>query len=102
MTFVNTVIQAEAAHTASQHPIEQEMARLIVETLQLEIAPHAIAPGEPLFIEGLGLDSIDALELALAIAKRYGVELKSDDARKGEIFACLRSLSAHVEACRTR
>ncbi len=75
---------------------------LLVRTLQLEVEPAAIDPREALFNEGLGLDSIDALEIALALSRRYGIELKSDDNRNGEIFASLRSLSGHVERNRTR
>ncbi len=75
---------------------------LLVRTLQLEVEPAAIDPREALFNEGLGLDSIDALEIALALSRRYGIELKSDDNRNGEIFTSLRSLSGHVERNRTR
>ena len=78
------------------------MALLIVESLQLEIDASEIVPLDALFYEGLGLDSIDALEMALAISRRYGIELESDDVRNGEIFASLRSLCAFVEANRTR
>jgi acyl carrier protein len=81
---------------------ERELAALIVETLNLEIAPDEIAPDAPLFGEGLGLDSIDALEMALAISKRYGLELKSDDDRNKRVFASLRTLAAHIEEHRTR
>ena len=81
---------------------ESEIARLIVDTLHLEIAPDRIAPTDRLFGDGLGLDSIDALELALAISRRYGVELKSDDDRISAIFASLRSLAGHIDANRTR
>ena len=81
---------------------EQALAVLIASSLQLEIAPEEIAPAEPLFGDGLGLDSIDALELALAISRAYGFELRSDDERNQRIFASLRTLSAHVEAHRTR
>lgn len=73
-----------------------ELAELIVAELQLEVSPAEIDPDAPLFGEGLGLDSIDALELAVAISKRYGVELRSDDARNHRIFASLRNLAAHV------
>jgi len=76
------------------------MAALIVEVLHLETAPAKIAPDAPLFGEGLGLDSIDALELALAISKRYGISLRSDDERNDEIFASLRNLSRFVAASR--
>ncbi len=96
MTFVNTTLAADGLNEAMQSPFEQEMARLIVDTLQLELDAGDIAPRDALFHEGLGLDSIDALELALAISKRFGVELKSDDARNGEVFASLRNLSTFV------
>ena len=85
-----------------EHAAEAELAALIVSSLQLEVGPEAIEPEAPLFGEGLGLDSIDALELALAISRAYGFELRSDDERNKRIFASLRSLSAHVEAHRTR
>ena len=81
---------------------ESEVARLIVETLHLELAPDDIVPTDRLFGDGLGLDSIDALELALAISRRYGVELKSDDDRISAIFTSLRSLAGHIEATRTK
>jgi acyl carrier protein len=82
--------------------LEQELARLIVEVLQLETDPRDIQPEAPLFNEGLGLDSIDALELALEISRKYGLELKSDDERNGQIFASLQSLAAYIETNRTR
>jgi acyl carrier protein len=93
---------APQAATGSALPLEAELARLIVTALTLEVAPEDIRPDAPLFGEGLGLDSIDALELSLAIGKAYGVQLRSDDARNHQIFASLRSLAAHVEAHRTR
>jgi len=77
--------------------LEAEVAALIVEALHLEVAPEEIEPEAPLFGEGLGLDSIDALEMALAISRRYGFQLRSDDERNGRIFASLRNLSAHIE-----
>jgi acyl carrier protein len=79
---------------------EQRLAELIVSALQLEMTPQEIIPDAPLFHEGLGLDSIDALELALAISRAYGIELRSDDQQNHRIFASLRNLSAHVETCR--
>ncbi|MEO8713780.1 MAG: phosphopantetheine-binding protein [Acetobacteraceae bacterium] len=87
--------------TTLQRPFEQEIARLMVETLGLEMDAAEILPETPLFNEGLGLDSIDALELAMEISRHYGVELKSDDDRNGNVFASLRSLADHVEARRT-
>ena len=79
-----------------------ELAALIVDTLSLEVAPEAIDPHAPLFVDGLGLDSIDALELALAVSRTYGFELRSDDERNGRIFASLESLARHIAAHRTR
>jgi acyl carrier protein len=83
-------------------PEELEVAGLIVSALSLESSPEDIAPEEPLFGAGLGLDSIDALELALAISKKYGVQLRSDDERNHRIFSSLRTLSAHIERARAR
>lgn len=82
--------------------LEAELARLIVEALHLEVEAAEIDPEAPLFGEGLGLDSIDALEIALAISRRYGFQLRSDDERNHRIFASLRSLAAHVEKHRTK
>ena len=83
-------------------PEELEVARLIVSSLSLETKAEEIAPEEPLFNTGLGLDSIDALELALAVSKAYGVQIKSDDERNHKIFASLRDLTAHIEKHRVR
>ena len=97
MTDVQTSLSAE-----TQTAPEATLAALIVSSLQLEIPAEAIAPDAALFGEGLGLDSIDALELALAISRSYGFELRSDDERNQRIFASLRSLSDHIEAHRSR
>jgi acyl carrier protein len=81
-----------------QSPAERELAQLLVESLNLEgVDAAGIDPDAPLFNEGLGLDSIDALELALAISKKYGFQLRSDNDANRRIFASLRALSAHVE-----
>lgn len=82
--------------------LENEVARLIVETLNLEISASEIEPETPLFGNGLGLDSIDTLELALAISKQYGLQLRSDDARNKQIFSSLRALSQYLETNRTK
>jgi len=85
-----------------QTDAERELAELLVESLNLEdVAPDAIDPDAPLFNSGLGLDSIDALELALAISKRYGFQLRSDNDDNRQIFASLRALSAHVQQHKT-
>ena len=80
---------------------EAALAKLLVDALNLEdTAPQDIDPEEALFGDGLGLDSIDALELALAISENYAVELRSDDENNRRIFANLRSLSNYVQAQR--
>lgn len=81
---------------------EQELAQLIVTALNLEVGADQIDPEAPLYGEGLGLDSIDILELSLAISKKYGVQIKSDDADNGRIFSSLRSLSQHVQQHRSK
>ena len=84
---------------STQTAAETELAELLVESLNLEdVQPAGIDPEAPLFNTGLGLDSIDALERALAISKRYGFQLRSDSDENRRIFASLRALSAHVEA----
>jgi len=77
-------------------PMERELATLIVAALDLDMAPETIEPDAPLFGEGLGLDSIDALEISLEVAKQYGIEIKAEDERNEHIFASLRSLAAFV------
>lgn len=84
-----------------QTPAEQALAKLIVESLNLEgVAPESIDPAAPLFGGALGLDSIDALELALAVSKHYGVQLRSDNPDNQRVFSSLQALSAHIEAQR--
>lgn len=78
---------------------ERKLAELIVESLNLEdVEAGEIQPEEPLFGDGLGLDSIDALELALAITKTYSIQLKADDADMKRAFGTLRSLNDYIEA----
>jgi acyl carrier protein len=82
---------------AAQTEQEKIMAELIVESLNLEdVRAEDIEPEEPLFNEGLGLDSIDALELALAITQNYSIQLKADDKNMQQAFGTLRSLNAYV------
>jgi acyl carrier protein len=81
---------------------ERELAELLVESLNLDgVEPAGIDPEAPLFGAGLGLDSIDALELSLAISKRYGFQLRSDNDDNRRIFGSLRALSEHVQQNRT-
>jgi acyl carrier protein len=88
---------------ADLSPLELEIAHTIVDVLNLEdVRAGEIDPEEPLFREGLGLDSIDALEIALAISMKYGFQIRSDDNDNSRIFASLRSLSQHVEENRVK
>jgi acyl carrier protein len=80
---------------------EAELARLIVKTLNLDTPASEIDPDAPLFGEGLGLDSIDVLEIALAISQTYGVQLRSDDENNANIFQSLRSLNNDIQKRRT-
>ena len=80
---------------------EEELKRLIVDALMLDdVSPSEIVAEDPLFGEGLGLDSIDALELAMAIHREYGVKIEAGDERNREIFHSVRSLAAHVAQAR--
>ena len=77
--------------------LEHEIKLLIIESLRLDgVTVDAIDANAPLFGEGLGLDSIDALEIAMEIRKRYGVRATGDDARNREIFTSVRSLAGFV------
>lgn len=80
-----------------QNVQEAELARLIVNTLNLDIQPAAIDPEAPLYDEGLGLDSIDMLEIALAVSKEFGVKLRADDKNNDVIFSSLRSLNGYIQ-----
>ena len=82
--------------------LERELAQLIVEAVNLDAPAAAIDPDARLFGEGLGLDSIDLLEVALVVSRRYGFQLRSDDTDNGRIFSSLRALSAHIAQHRTR
>lgn len=79
-----------------------EVAELIVSALNLDMAASEIEPDAPLFGEGLGLDSIDVLEIALVISKRYGFQLKSDNEDNLRIFSSLRALTTHIASQRTK
>ena len=87
--------QADAA-------LVREVAELIRSALNLEITADEIDPAAPLYKEGLGLDSIDILEVALVISKRYGFKLKDDDKDNARIFRSLDNLAAHVAERRTK
>lgn len=89
----------------NQFPVDaafmQEVAGLIVHALNLDIDAASINPDDPLYGDGLGLDSIDILEVALVVSKKYGVQLRADHEDNQRIFASLRSLSSHIAAHKT-
>ena len=76
-----------------------EIARLIIATLHLELTPQEVDPAAPLFGDGLGLDSIDLLEIVLAISQNYGINLRAEDRAA---FASVSALTAHVHQHRTK
>ncbi len=83
--------------------VEQEVIELIIDVLQLEdITPADIDPDAPLFVDGLGLDSIDALELGVALYKRYGISLSGDAEEVRRHFASVHSLAAMIATHRTK
>jgi acyl carrier protein len=79
-----------------------EIAAMVVSALNLDTPASAIDPDAPLYREGLGLDSIDILEVALVVSRRYGFKLREDDRDNLRIFSSLRSLAAHVAERRTK
>ena len=81
---------------------ELKLAELIVTTLNLETQASDIAPHDRLYGDGLGLDSIDILEIALAISKTYGIRLKADDENNVRIFSSLRSLHEHIQKLQSK
>jgi acyl carrier protein len=81
---------------------ELELAKIIVSALNLDVLPEEIDPEAPLYGEGLGLDSIDMLEIALVVSRNYGLQLRSDDDGNRRIFSSLQSLSQHIQAHRTK
>lgn len=82
----------------TQEILEKEVAQLIIDCLSLEdITAEEIKPDEPLFNEGLGLDSIDALELSVTLSKTYSIELRNNDTNNKEIFSSLRSLTSYIQ-----
>jgi acyl carrier protein len=82
--------------------LEQQIARLIVEGLNLPVAPEQIDPEAPLYGDGLGLDSIDILEIALLVSKQYGVQLRAGDQENQRIFRSLRHFAQYVAAQRSK
>jgi acyl carrier protein len=86
----------------ANHELQNEVAGLIVYTLNLDVSPDEIEPDASLYGEGLGLDSIDILEVALVVSKRYGFQLRADNADNVSIFSSLASLTRHIAANREK
>ncbi len=83
---------------SEQTATEKEVAQLIVEALNLEdVDAGDIEPEAPLFREGLGLDSIDALEISMAVTQKYGFQFRSDNPDIVRIFSSLRTLAEHIQ-----
>ena len=99
------LVSPVVATVTPQDPLalERDLAALFVQSLNLEVAAADIDAAAPLFgNDGLGLDSIDILEVALEVSQRYGFQLRSDDENNHQIFQNLRSLAAHVALHRTQ
>lgn len=92
----------DTSATEQNDALMREVAQLVVTALNLEVAPADIAPDEPLYGEGLGLDSIDILEVALVVSQKYGLQLRADHEDNTRIFTSLRSLTEHIASQRTQ
>ena len=96
-------MQDNPQNPASSSPaLQREVAELMIEALNLEVSADQITPDAPLYGEGLGLDSIDVLEVALVVSKRYGLQLRADNADNQHIFSSLRTLADYIAAHKTR
>jgi len=94
--------QSKPAPTQDFADLMRDLAELTVTALNLDMSPAEIEPDAPLYGEGLGLDSIDILEIALVVSKRYGFQLRSDNKDNAAIFSSLRSLAQHIADNRTQ
>src|ERR1700740_214689 len=92
----------QPAPPADNAALQREVADLIVAALNLDVAATDIDPQAPLYGEGLGLDSIDILEIALVVSKQYGIQLRADSEENEQIFRSLRHLAAYIAAHRTK
>ena len=90
-----------AAVSGEHADLMREVAELVVSSLNLDTAATDIQPDEPLYGDGLGLDSIDILEIALVLSKRYGLQLRADQEDNTAAFKSLRSLTEHIARQRT-
>ena len=100
--MANSLDNASVAGKPADEELVREIAGLIVAALNLDVAAADIDPQAPLYQEGLGLDSIDILEVALVVSKRYGFKLREDDQDNMRIFRSLASLAGSVAERRTK
>ena len=101
MAHITTAAIQDSPAPEAGTALQTEVAGLIVAALNLEIKPEDINPDDALYGEGLGLDSIDILEVALEVSKRYGFQLRADNEDNVRIFRSLRSLADHIAGQRT-
>jgi acyl carrier protein len=92
----------QPAPPANSTDLEREVANLIVQALNVDIAAEDIDPTAPLYGDGLGLDSIDILEIALVVSKQYGIQLRADTEQNEQIFRSLRHLVEYITVHRTK
>lgn len=102
MSVLSTPPAPATSLVSTDAALLREVAELVVTALNLEVLPAAIAPDAPLYGDGLGLDSIDILELSLSVSKQYGLQLRADHEDNAQIFSSLRSLADHIAAQRTK
>jgi acyl carrier protein len=96
-----TLMQSSAPPPADMN-LEREIAALFVQALNLDVTAEQIDPEAPLYGDGLGLDSIDVLEVALIVSKKYGVQLRADSQENHKIFRSLRHLAGYIASHRTK
>lgn len=92
----------EPVSPATVDALVPEVVALIIEALNMELEPGEVDPDGPLYGEGMGLDSIDMLEISLVISKRYGFQMRSDNEDNEKIFASPRALTAYIASQRTQ
>ena len=102
MTTMQDSSLSTSAPALADSALLREVAELVVSSLNLETTAADIQPDDPLYGDGLGLDSIDILEIALVVSKRYGLQLRADHEDNTVIFQSLRSLSNHIALQRTK
>ena len=101
-TTAEQALPQQEGSPSDTRALEQQIAQLIVQGLNLPVTPEQIDPEAPLYGEGLGLDSIDILEIALLVSKQYGVQLRAGDQENQRIFRSLRHFAQYVAAQRTK